>query len=147
MTPDKSALNRDAVRHRRAGRRLVAACLAAYMALLAFVSLMPVGPDSALGATETRRLANNLLHVPAYAFLAVGWAVCMERWTARASGLRVPLVAFMLAALYGGLLEAAQAWVPGRAASAGDLLLNAAGAACGFGFMVLRKRRSESSHG
>jgi len=147
LTPDKPAPNRDVVRDRRGGGRLAVACLAGYMALLAFASLMPVNPDSALGATETRRLVNNLLHVPAYAMLAVGWVVCLERWPARASGLRTALVAFALAALYGGLLEAAQMWVPSRAASAGDLLLNTGGAACGFGFMVLWKRRSESLHG
>jgi len=131
----------------RGGGWLAAACLAGYMALLAFASLMPVNPDSALGATETRRFVNNLLHVPAYTMLAVGWVVCLERWTARASGLRTAVVAFALAALYGGLLEAAQAWVPGRVASAGDLLLNTGGAACGLAFAILWKRRSESSHG
>jgi len=144
---DKFERNNSRAGNRRGGKGLSAACLAAYMALLAFASLMPVSSDSPLSATETRRLVNNLLHVPAYAALAFGWIVCLERWAARASRRTFAAAGFFLAVAYSGLLEAAQAWVPGRVASAGDLLLNAAGAACGLAFTVWRRRASELSNG
>lgn len=99
------------------------------MGILLIVSAVPGAPSH--GGQDTGLLGlippivQNLLHIPAYALLTFLWLRALE-----GHGLafrRCLAVAVLIAAGYGGALEALQAWVPGRSAAAGDLLLNLAG--------------------
>jgi VanZ family protein len=74
-----------------------------------------------------RRMINNLLHVPAYGVLALLWIAVAWAYSRQRHSLRGLLIGTGCAAGFGVLTEAAQRWVPGRVASAGDLLLNCAG--------------------
>lgn len=52
--------------------------LVAGSALIALGSLLPVLPGAALGGSSTKRIINNLLHVPAYAVLAILWSAVLS---------------------------------------------------------------------
>ena len=109
-----------------------------YMFLLAAGSLWPVTADSAIAATPTRRMANNLLHVPAYGLLFILLALTL------AGATRVEHIcarALASAVGFGLLMELLQfALVPGRSASGMDMALNAAGAAGAAGLWMLAGR-------
>ena len=67
----------------------------------------------------------NLLHIPAYGLLALLWI-----FTLRAHGFterRIILLATLLSAAYGTIIEFLQILIPGRFASPMDFLLNVAG--------------------
>jgi VanZ family protein len=112
----------------------------AYVLALTAASLLPSG-DSA-GPLEgwdkdIRPGVQNLLHVPAYAVLV--WFV------AEAAGLRrLPCLATaaVVCAAFGGLLEWAQAAIPGRMGSVEDMLLNALGALAGLAVVVMLRKRT-----
>ena len=70
----------------------------------------------------------NLLHVPAYGLL-----VGLTAWAAGLSRLRHLALAAAGCVAFGGLLECAQAAIPGRLGSLADVLLNVAGSAAGAG--------------
>ena len=109
---------------------------AAYAALLAALSLLPSGTgllsgwDTAISAT-----LQNLLHVPAYAALVALIAWALGRPTLPWLG----LVALACCA-FGGLLECAQAMIPGRFGSVTDMLLNVAGAAASLPIVLALSR-------
>ena len=109
-----------------------------YVLVLAAVSLLPSGAGPLSGwDTAISPGLQNLLHVPAYGVLV--WLV------SRAIGLRrlwhVALAAIACAA-FGGLLECAQAAVPGRFGSVEDTLLNLIGAAAAVPLVLAARRRS-----
>ena len=103
-----------------------------YSLVLAAICLMPIGGDSPLAATKTRRLINNMLHVPAFAqhawlcILALRLACARGTWPSRlAAGAAI-------AWLYGLALEIGQGFVPGRVSSLGDMGLNTIGVLSGL---------------
>jgi VanZ family protein len=107
-------------------KRVLRSVAAAYVLALVAVSLLPSGGTGPLAGWDTNISpgVQNLLHVPAYGLLV--WLV------ARPWGLRKPrhlALAAAVCAAFGGMLEVAQAAIPGRLGSLEDTLLNAAGAA------------------
>ena len=107
------------------------AFVASYMGLIAFLSLAPMDA----GAKQLRFLAavapdiQNLMHVPAYALLAVLWMQVLTQW-GRRDGDRV--AATVCAAVgFGLVVELAQVFIPGRYASLTDGLVNTLGACLG----------------
>lgn len=122
------------------GRVVPVALLVILLAAVAVGSLMPVSKHSALAATELRRTVNNLLHVPAYAVLTLAWAwaLCAVAGVATA---RAALAGSCAAFFYGVIMELGQLSVPGRTASVGDAMLNAAGAVAAAGALALLARR------
>lgn len=104
--------------------------VAAYAGLLAALSLLPSGGDGPQWDDEVSSLTQNALHVPAYTALALlVWLAASPR---RRVGVgRLALVGVACLA-YGGALELAQSWVPGRMASGRDALLNLAGVVLGM---------------
>ena len=109
---------------------------AAYAALLAALSLLPSGTSLLSGwDTAISPTLQNLLHVPAYAALValIVWAL------GRPTLPRLGLVALACCA-FGGLLECAQAVIPGRFGSVTDTLLNVAGAAAGLPVVLALSR-------
>ncbi len=118
-------------------KRVLWVITVAYAALLAAVSLLPSGTGPLSGwDTAISPTLQNLLHVPAYAALValIAWAL------GRPTLLRLGLVALACCA-FGGLLECAQATIPGRFGSVTDTLLNVAGAAAGLPVVLALSRR------
>jgi len=112
-------------RYRR--RRLLALILVlGYTTALSCVSLYPVKD---LVGPHNRQVEwiSNLLHVPAYAVLAVLWVVVLRFWWRRAPRWKAHVAGFVIAFGVGVLLELAQLFVPGRCSSVIDLYLNFAG--------------------
>ena len=107
----------------------------AYMACIYLLSSIPGGdaalPEDADGFTLyfIPPALQNLLHIPLYAGLAWLWhrTLGMARLTSTAT----VATAIIIAVGYGFLDELHQATVPGRYASATDVLLNALGAVAG----------------
>jgi len=116
--------------------------LVGYSGLLAWASLMPVSRESALAATAARRALNNALHVPAYAVLGLLWIACLRAWGKGGHGIGWVVTGSLLAAAYGALAEAAQAFVPGRVASATDLFLNTLGVCAAVAAQLLWLRHA-----
>ena len=120
----------------RAISKLLPAMTVCYVAVLIVVSLLPSGRgalggwDAAIGPTW-----QNAGHVAAYALLAI--LVC-RAMAAERTCLRMGLAASACSA-FGGLLECAQAAVPGRTASLADVLANMAGVALGVAAVLLWK--------
>ena len=108
-----------------AGRRAFwAGALVGYSILLAGGSLVPVGAQSPLAATESGR---DLLHVPAYMLLTGLWVAALR---ARGRGMWAALALGAGAAVaFGALMELAQCFVPARGGSVADLGRNALGTA------------------
>lgn len=131
---------RPAIASKKAIRALSIAAAILYCALLAYVSLMPVRAGSALGATPSRRLVNNLLHIPAYALLAGLFALSLRHADGAMSNRRI-LAGAAAAVAFGGLMELGQVFVPGRYGGWDDVALNSLGAAAFVGVLMLRKRR------
>lgn len=119
------------------GQGLLLLAAVAYTGLLAGASLYPVGPDSTLAATATRRAINNLLHVPAYSMLAIFWMAAL-----RGRGMAGTWIGAGAAFGFGVLMELAQNLVPGRSASAEDLVLNALGVLLGWAAVRLLAARA-----
>jgi len=101
--------------------------LIVYSLVLAAVCLSPIGGDSPLAATETRRLINNLLHVPAFTVHAWLCILALRLACARWTRPWILTAGASITWLYGGVLEIGQGFVPGRVASAGDVVLNTIG--------------------
>ena len=101
--------------------------LIVYSLLLAAVCLTPIGGDSPLAATETRRLINNMLHVPAFALHAWLCILALRLTCARGIWPWRRAVGAAIAWFYGGALEIGQGLVAGRVSSMGDMVLNTIG--------------------
>ncbi len=117
----------------------------AYAGALAVASLLPSGTgalrgwDAALSPT-----LQNVLHVPAYAALVIlaSLAVSVSPRTGRSGILWVALAC----GVFGAGLESAQAGIPGRMASALDVMLNTAGVAAGALTLLLCGARGPWRH-
>jgi len=125
----------------RAGWKRIA-LIGYYMALLAFLSLVPMGsgakPFSFLAAV--RGDVQNVLHVPAYALPAVFWMQLLTERNRRGIG-RVAS-AFFLAVGFGLIIESAQVWIPGRHPSLADGIVNLVGSFLGLSVYLGVERRS-----
>ena len=89
-------------------------------------------------------VAQNALHVPAYALLAFSWHWALRAWlnTPHAR----PVIAFAIALSYGLFDEWHQSFVPGRFASLTDVALNTLGATLGIwlaGWFESRTRKAQ----
>jgi len=93
-----------------------------YMCVLFILSSIPGGREN--GPLVSAKLA-NIAHVPAYGLLALLWI-----FTLRGHGMterQSMCAAFLVALGYGALTEVHQVWIPGRLASAADVMFNVAG--------------------
>jgi len=110
-----------------------------YAVLLATLSLLPSGSGRFRGwDAGIPSDLQNLLHVPAYGLLVVLTLAAWSR-SPRVS-MSAAAVAFLLSLGFGAALECAQAAIPGRTGSIGDLLLNVAGALGGAAAYVVWRR-------
>jgi len=101
-------------------KRMLWAATGGYATALAVVSVLPSGTGPLAGwDTAISPGLQNLLHVPAYGLLV--WLVAKAMGLGRAWQLALAAVA---CAAFGGLLECAQAAIPGRFGSVTDMLLN-----------------------
>ena len=80
----------------------------------------------------------NLLHIPAYAVLAVAWRWALSAWFDLS--LTPSLMAGLIATGYGIFDEWHQSFVPGRYASLTDVMFNVAGVLLGL-WLAARARR------
>lgn len=104
------------------------------MGLLALASLIPGRPqlgDSAFIwlVAETPKLLQKVLHVGLYGVLALLLAWTLESIESRTQRF---LIAFILAVVFGAVMEWYQTKVPGRFATVSDVALNGLGAALGL---------------
>jgi len=110
----------------------MAASLALMMGLYLISTLpadpVPPSPPQAPAPWISWSLLSNLAHVPAYLLLA--WTLFFSV-NGAGSARGAAGISFGIAVAYGVLLELAQAGVPGRYASLGDVGLNSLGAAAG----------------
>jgi len=110
-----------------------------YALVLTAVSLLPSGSTGPLAGWDTAISPGlqNLLHVPAYGLLVwlLSWAMGLRR-------LRRLALAAAACAAFGGLLECAQATIPGRFGSLEDTLLNLTGAAAAVPIILACRRRN-----
>jgi len=67
----------------------------------------------------------NFLHIPVYGLLALLWIFTLRAYGS--SEHRSILLAILLSAAYGGIIEFWQLWIPGRFASLMDFFLNVTG--------------------
>jgi VanZ family protein len=96
--------------------------LLVYMAVIFILSSIPdTGETGDLGATLSPQV-QNLLHIPAYGFLALLWLLTLK--THGVAWRRSLAAAFVLATAYGVVIEILQGWIPGRVPSVLDALLN-----------------------
>jgi hypothetical protein len=94
-----------------------------YMCVLFILSSIPGGREN--GPLVLSAKLANIAHVPAYGLLALLWIV-----TLRDRGVtehRSIWVAFLVASAYGALTELNQVWIPGRFASASDVMFDVVG--------------------
>ena len=70
-------------------------------------------------------IIQNLLHIPVYGLLALLWIFTLRAYGS--SEHRSILLAILLSAAYGGIMEFWQFWIPGRFASLMDFFLNVTG--------------------
>jgi hypothetical protein len=117
--------------------RILVGVTTAYALALTAASLLPSGRSAGLLEGWDKDISpgvQNLLHVPAYAVLV--WLV------AEAASPRHLAPVALVCAAFGGLLEWAQAAVPGRTGSVADMLLNAVGALAGLAVVVMLRKRT-----
>lgn len=106
-----------------------------FMALIYLLSSIPGIPNQSDDGLLSLFLwvppsAQNILHVPLFAFLAMLWYRALRAWPI-SSALAIVL-AFSITTGYGFLDEWRQLTVPGRYASATDCMLNILGAVLGI---------------
>ncbi len=96
-----------------------------YMLLLLLLSLIPADESlPVLFVADLRPEWQNLMHIPAYLFLALIWLEC--------SGSPAASAVFFYACGYGIINEFLQILIPGRFFSLSDMLLNSAGVSAGI---------------
>jgi len=96
-----------------------------YMVGIIVMSSIPDTGDPGYLEEFASPTIQNLLHIPAYGFLALLWI-----FTLRGHGLstqRSILLAILLSAAYGAVIEILQILIPGRFASFMDFFLNLTG--------------------
>jgi len=121
---------------RRGPGKLAGLLALGYAGVLAAVSLLPSGVGTLSGwDTAISPGLQNLLHVPAYGLLV--WLVARAMDLRR---LRHLALAAAACAAFGGLLECAQAAIPGRFGSMEDMLLNLAGTVAAVPIMLGLRR-------
>jgi len=99
--------------------------LAVYMVGLFALSSIPDNGDGGYIIGFVTPRIQNFLHIPAFGLLAILGIV-----TLRNRGFtehRSILLAILLSAAYGGIIEICQFWIPGRFASLMDFFLNVTG--------------------
>jgi VanZ family protein len=89
----------------------------------------------------------SFLHTVIYASLAFLLAMAWDRGPVPLRPTRILLPVFLLGALYGVLDEFHQSFVPGRMASAGDVVFDIIGLICGSGVFLLCRRLGWLSRG
>jgi len=121
-------------------KRMLWAATGGYATAMAVVSVLPSGTGPLAGwDMAISPVLQNLLHVPAYGLLV--WLVAKAMGVGRVWQLALAAVA---CAAFGGLLECAQAAIPGRFGSLTDTLLNVGGVFIGVVVVRLTTRRSAS---
>ena len=117
---------------------------ALYTILLFAVSSLAIQSGSVLAAsTASRKIIQNLLHIPAYAILAILW---MRSFDYKKIALYKALIitAFVIF-LFSVITEAYQVLIPERDASLGDLGLNIMGCLIGLvGFSIHKSHKRNS---
>ncbi|MCF8063126.1 MAG: VanZ family protein [Deltaproteobacteria bacterium] len=125
----------------RPGRKKIT-LIGLYMVLLAFLSLVPMDGNakhfSVLAAVKPK--AQNLLHVPAYALLAILWMQVMTLQGRRGIGRIAPAV--LAGAGFGLVMELVQVWIPGRYPSLVDGVVNLLGVFMGLLVYLRVEKRS-----
>ncbi len=96
-----------------------------YMVGLFALSSIPDNGDSGFILGFVTPTIQNLLHIPVYGLLALLWIFTLRAYGS--SGHRSILLAILLSAAYGGIMEFWQLWIPGRFASLMDFFLNVTG--------------------
>jgi len=121
---------------RLVGKKSLRLLTVLYVLLLTTVSLLPSGARAPLGWDQSVTTPQQkALHVLAYAGFPILVTLSL-RGEGRIS-LRTVLLAGLACWMYGGLLEFAQTFVPGRTGSVADALLNGAGVAAGLAALAL----------
>ena len=96
-----------------------------YMGLILDLSLIPDKGSPAHLLALVSPNVQNLLHIPAFGFLALLWIVALGIYQV-SEGRRI-LIASIIALAFGLLTEMGQIWVPGRFPSILDLTLDLTG--------------------
>ena len=99
--------------------------LAGYMVGLFVLSSIPDNGDGGYIIGLVTPTIQNLLHIPVYGLLALLWIFTLRAYGS--SEHRSVLLALLLSAAYGGIMEFWQFWIPGRFASLMDFFLNVIG--------------------
>jgi len=99
--------------------------LAAYLVGLFVLSSIPDNGYGGYIIGLVTPTIQNFLHIPVYGLLAVLWIFTLRAYGS--SKHRSILLAILLSAGYGGIMEFWQLWIPGRFASLMDFFLNGTG--------------------
>ena len=99
--------------------------LVGYMVGLFVLSSIPDNGDSGFILGFVTPAIQNFLHIPVYGLLALLWIFTLRAYGAAEH--RSILLAILLSAAYGGIIEFCQFWIPGRFASFMDFFLNVTG--------------------
>ena len=89
------------------------------------LSSIPDTGDGGYMLVSVTPTVQNLLHIPVYGMLALLWIFTLRAYGS--SEHRSILLAILLSAAYGGIMEFWQLWIPGRFASLMDFFLNVTG--------------------
>ncbi len=89
------------------------------------LSSIPDNGDSGFILGFVTPAIQNFLHIPVYGLLALLWIITLRAYGS--SDRRSILLAILLSAAYGGVMEILQFWIPGRFASLMDFSLNVTG--------------------
>ena len=114
-----------------------------YMVLLFGVSALAIRSGSPLAAsTFTRRLIQNLLHIPAYAVLVILWMRSFDYQKIKLY--KALIITAFVTFSFSVLTEAYQVFIPERDASLGDLALNIIGCVTGLIIYKFIKKATNS---
>ena len=120
----------------RPTKKVMCIATVVYALVLIALSVLPSGEGRLGGWDEDIAPSlQNVLHVPAYALLAV--LVTSAVLPSHGSGCGRVLLGVVCCCIFGVILEFAQCFVPGRSASAIDAALNVIGVLSGVGVVVV----------
>jgi len=114
------------------------------MVLLFVLSSIPDTGDRGYIIGLVTPTIQNLLHIPVYGLLALLWIFTLRAYGS--SEHQSILLAILLSAAYGGIMEFWQFWIPGRFASLMDFFLNVTGILLFAWIYRVRYQRSAISH-